>query len=1003
MSSGLWDNDEWDAVSNWLEQHPQDSLEHKPTSGNYRWPYLWIECRHSRLFATFHRIHEEKKDGKVATIKSKGAVTPSRVISEARLKPEGQDKSSLLKLANLIDDCPYNHADPEYRVVPESMVYAVLSTAADYRCSVLITSTGFNYIGQIDPVPLTLEWKLEESSASISIPQLGSGTTFLDSIPPTHLHDDGNFTKLLPAEGLTLPHVKMLTSMPEIPVEDAMSVYRRIIQHVPSSPIAPPIVGDKLVDIDASRLTFVLRFPKSTPMVAELLFRYYRGVELSGHGPPTSIIEKNGKTWRIARDGRLERQAILLLESFGLTKSASSDRLFFGPPAVNSRPGGASNEPVTDPAFWADFFESIAPKLVAYGWRIFPSKQGPEVIDGQSLEGAFADAQEPGSFSIRVGLDVDGEHIAILPLVLNLLERYDPSSIAKAFDHAGDFSHLAVDDKRLIRMPTERLKSIVQMVQNSIDVMTTNEDAIELPMNRATEISLMEGQSDNPISWSGQGKVRSLIEVFNRFAKPPKVDTPSTIVATLEPYQQECVAHAAFLAEHGLPLLLCDDMGLGKTLQVLSIYALAKQSDSAVGPALVLAPTTALMQWEAEAAKHCPSLRVVHTGSDGLDERLGVYEQCLSGDIDILVSTYQKICNDVAEVRRIPWHMVVADEAQSIKGVKAKMRKDIKSLPVPFTYPVTGTPIENSLMDLWALMDVACPGYLGSEKWFKQNLADPIELEQSGDALRRLRTMVAPLLRRKRYCDEDVALEVPTPDVQIIEVPIEGAQRDLYESVRVTQEKRVRELLEAKGLKRSTGQVLHAILGMRQIVCDPRIYTMQRHSVTATAKLNRLTSLIRDLKEQGKPTLVFSNFKAMIPLFQQAVEDLRLRFSTVTGSVPQATRQKEIKRFRDGKSDVFLATLGSMNSSVDLFEAKALVLYEPWWNPQKEKQGMGRMVRRGQQDDTTVYRFVTPNSVEMQLMAIQDRKLSLVDAVFNGDMMALSQRLTEEDIAKLFV
>jgi SNF2 family DNA or RNA helicase len=247
-----------------------------------------------------------------------------------------------------------------------------------------------------------------------------------------------------------------------------------------------------------------------------------------------------------------------------------------------------------------------------------------------------------------------------------------------------------------------------------------------------------------------------------------------------------------------------------------------------------------------------------------------------------------------------------------------------------------------------------------------------------------------------------VNLAIPDPHLEIVEVPITGLQRDLYESVRVVREEEVRKLLKEQGLKQATGQVLNAILGMRQIVCDPRTFTMQDHGIVQSAKLTRLTRLLEDFENAGTQALVFSSFERMMPLFQDRTNTMGMSSEIISGKVDKRHRPRIVDDFRSGKTQVLFATLGTMNSSIDLFHAKAMVLYEPWWNPQKENQGIGRMVRRGQEDQTTVYRLVSSDTVERQLVKIQDRKLALVDAVFEEDLDALSSSLTEEDVVELF-
>jgi SNF2 family DNA or RNA helicase len=452
------------------------------------------------------------------------------------------------------------------------------------------------------------------------------------------------------------------------------------------------------------------------------------------------------------------------------------------------------------------------------------------------------------------------------------------------------------------------------------------------------------------------------------------VDIPAGLQARLRPYQHAGLSWMQFLREYGFGGILADDMGLGKTIQTLAHILVEKEAGRLDAPALVVAPTSLMGNWQAEAARFAPGLRVLLLhGKD----RAAQFERI--DDADLVLTTYPLLGRDEAALRRHRYHLLILDEAQYIKNSRSKSAQAACLLDARHRLCLTGTPVQNHLGELWSQFNFVMPGFLGGEKGFNAEFRKPIE--QYGDSLRKdlLVRRVKPFMLRRTK--DKVATELPPKTEIVFPVELGGAQRDLYETVRVAMDRKVRDEIDRKGLARSQIVILDALLKLRQVCCDPRL--LKGAGDAGSAKLGALMELLETLLSEGRKVLVFSQFTSVLALIGDALRARAVEFVVLTGDT--VDRAAPIAAFQQGKVGVFLISLKAGGVGLNLTAADTVVHYDPWWNPAAENQATDRAWRIGQERPVFVYKLIARGTLEEKIQDMQRRKGELANAVLEAD------------------
>ncbi len=496
----------------------------------------------------------------------------------------------------------------------------------------------------------------------------------------------------------------------------------------------------------------------------------------------------------------------------------------------------------------------------------------------------------------------------------------------------------------------------------------------------------------------GSWKVEAPTAWRDRAAKQSgeaKLDCPplGDLEAVLRPYQKQGVAWLRFLRDNGFGGILADEMGLGKTLQTLAFLRFIREQNPGFAPMLIVCPTSLVFNWVAEAKKFTPTLKVLALHGP---DRHALFNQIQHSDI--VVTSYALIRRDAERYRGLEFDTTVLDEAQHIKNRQTQNAQAVKAMRSKHRLVLTGTPLENSVLDLWSIFDFLMPGYLGSAKDFRERYELPITNEKNIEAQQRLARRLRPFLLRR--LKQEVAKDLPAKLEQVSFCELTPDQRGVDQQVIEASRKEVLDAVGAQGLAKSRMVVLTALLRLRQVCCDLRLLKLENVNPTnASAKLDLFSELLEEVVDGGHRVLVFSQFTAMLAILKEQLNDEGIEFCYLDGSTTD--RGAVLKRFQDNPAiPVFLISLKAGGVGLNLTGADTVIHFDPWWNPAVEDQATGRAHRIGQTKVVTSYKLITRDTVEEKILTLQNRKREIINATLEGDE-ALAASLNWEEIQEL--
>ena len=483
---------------------------------------------------------------------------------------------------------------------------------------------------------------------------------------------------------------------------------------------------------------------------------------------------------------------------------------------------------------------------------------------------------------------------------------------------------------------------------------------------------------------------REIGDRIRAFERVPEARLPPGVNATLRDYQLRGFHWLVWLRDLKLGGVLADDMGLGKTLQALALLLDTHSTPGA--PSLVVAPTSVVHNWISEAARFTPDLRVyLHHGS--------ARPKQFPTDADVLVTSYALLRQDEGLFRDARFRYVILDEAQAIKNPSSQLAQACHALNAEHRLAVTGTPLENNLIELWSLFQFLMPGFFGGRTAFNTRFTTPVQKYRDDEALAALRVRIRPFVLRRRK--DEVARELPPRTEQVLYCELDPGQRRLYESIKDTYRDQVFNKVDQLGMGRSTIQILEALTRLRQACCDPRLLPFdEARAVTTSAKRTLLIDTLDEVIAEGHRTLIFSQWPSLLRLVEADlisghIESLFLDGSTVD-------RKSLVERWNapDGPP-VFLISLKAGGTGLNLTGADHVIHLDPWWNPAVEAQATDRAHRIGQTKPVMVYKLVARDTVEEKILELQARKRALFEATVDADHM-LVDTLTRADLESVF-
>lgn len=466
---------------------------------------------------------------------------------------------------------------------------------------------------------------------------------------------------------------------------------------------------------------------------------------------------------------------------------------------------------------------------------------------------------------------------------------------------------------------------------------------------------------------------------------------PSDLRADLRPYQAEGFSWLATLYAHGLGGILADDMGLGKTIQSLALICRVRQQNPGMAPFLVVAPASVVANWAAEAARFAPELTVVPV-TDTLRRSGADLDELVAG-AQVVVTSYTLFRLDFQAHASRTWSGLILDEAQFVKNHRAKTYQCARNLATPFKLAITGTPMENNLMEFWALLSITAPGLFPSPTRFAEFFAKPIEKNRDAELLALFRRRIKPLVKRRTK--EQVAAELPAKQEQVLEIELPPRHRALYDKRLQRERQKVLGLLN--DIQRNRVTILRSLTVLRQMALHPGLVDPE-HDQMGSAKIDALAEQLRDVVAGGHRALVFSQFTRFLGRVRDRLDSEGIDYCYLDGR--SRNRANVIRQFKDGDAPVFLISLKAGGFGLNLTEADYCFLLDPWWNPATEAQAVDRTHRIGQTRNVMVYRLIARDTIEDKVLALNARKAKLFASVVD-EGNAFGSTLTVEDIRGL--
>jgi superfamily II DNA or RNA helicase len=633
----------------------------------------------------------------------------------------------------------------------------------------------------------------------------------------------------------------------------------------------------------------------------------------------------------------------------------------------------------------AAFVAQVVPALEASGVRVATTgarKAYRELQGDPEVKVTTVETTDSDWFDLGIIVTIDGRNIPFGPLFAALSRGKRKLLLADG----GYFSlsHPALD----------RLRELIEEA-GELGEWETGPRISRYQTDLWEEFEDLADESQPAVSW------RSTAEGLREATGVPATPLPASVHAELRPYQKTGFDWLTFLWRHRLGGILADDMGLGKTLQLLAFVQHTRDTGEK-RPFLVLAPTSVLSTWKTEAQRFTPHLRVAIVDTTN-GTRRGVLAAS-AASVDIVVSSYTVARLDEQEFGKIEWAGLILDEAQFVKNPKTKLHRAIATFRADATYAVTGTPMENSLSELWSLLKLTAPGLFPSARKFRDRYIQPIEKgkvpenEEGGEfrqrRLAQLRRRIRPLMLRRTK--ELVASDLPPKQEQVLEVELSPAHRAVYDIVLQRERQKVLGLID--DLDRNRFIVFRSLTLLRMLSLAPGLVD-ENDADIGSSKLDTLLERVEELQAEGHRALVFSQFTSFLDLAAARLDAAGIPYAHLDGSTRR--RQDVVDGFRAGQQVVFLISLKAGGFGLTLTEADYVFLLDPWWNPAAEAQAVDRTHRIGQTSQVFVYRMIASGTIEEKVRELQQRKARLFTAVMDDEEL-FARSLTADDIRGLF-
>jgi len=527
-----------------------------------------------------------------------------------------------------------------------------------------------------------------------------------------------------------------------------------------------------------------------------------------------------------------------------------------------------------------------------------------------------------------------------------------------------------------------KLKSVFNHVEADVDQIRLHRHHFQM----VTELQ-------EALQTRAEAKIKVQISAIGNHEQIEEVALPVGFTAQLRHYQQSGLNWLWFLRKNGFGGILADDMGLGKTVQTLCLLLKDKQERAALNgevhkPSLLIAPTSILHNWYAEAKKFAPDLTImIHAGTNR--DRVETWFK----SYDIVITSFGTLRIDMDMFKRVNFNYSIIDEGQNIKNPGSQISRSVRLIPAQHRLVLSGTPVENSVLDLWSIMAFVNPGLLGNLKFFRENYVNPIEKEKDEQAAERLRTVIHPFILRRTK--KQVATDLPDRIEHVHYCDMTAGQEEVYERLKAGFRNEILDAIQKNGLLRSQMLLLRGLTILRQVANHPAM--VESDYEESSGKFEEAMRMLKNALFEGHKILVFSQFVKHLRLVKKRLEHEKIAHYYLDGQTPREDRRHLVEKFnKNSDMKVFLISLKAGGLGLNLTSADYVILLDPWWNPAVEQQAIDRSHRIGQKRKVISYRFITKNTVEEKIMSLQQKKRSISDSLVSAEPSLVKQLNIEE-------
>ena len=591
---------------------------------------------------------------------------------------------------------------------------------------------------------------------------------------------------------------------------------------------------------------------------------------------------------------------------------------------------------------------------------------------------------ENNLLSIDLGnLDIDISELQ------NIMSRY---SLKKKYHRLKDGSFINLEENKEIEFIDKLITGM------DIDYKEIEEGDIRLPIHRTLYLNqLLKGIKGTQISKNSEYK--DIINKLDKEQLEEEIQIPQNLDLVLRYYQKIGYKWLKILDDYKFGGILADDMGLGKTIQMLAVFVdyINRTEKKEKRASLVVSPSSLTLNWQNEAKRFAKDLKtLVIRGT--LQERTKQIEEI--DNYDLVITSYDLLKRDIEiyKEKNYKFRYVVADEAQYLKNSNTQNAKSIKLINADTRYALTGTPIENSLAELWSIFDFIMPGYLFGYKKFKNTYEVPIIKDKDEKAMSKLKMLIEPFILRRNK--KEVLTELPDKVVTVLNNEMKEEQTNIYLSYLAEAKKEIAEEIDINGYERSQMQILAALTRLRQICCHPNLFIENYDD--GSSKLEQCIEIVKEATSSGHKILLFSSYTSMFNIIEKELKENDINYFKLTGSTKVEDRVNLVDQFNEDENvKVFLISLKAGGTGLNLTGADMVIHYDPWWNFSTENQATDRAYRIGQKNNVQVYKLITKNSIEEKIYELQQKKEELVDNMLSTKTSFVN-KLSKQDIMSLF-